>query len=262
LTPTEFVLWFVYLPWGIALICLLAFVLLIVLGGETLRTLVMGRLDKRTHYAMAFSDGGGGAVLKRYHFDGTHGILENDKEFLPFTTPLSDREYTPRLLVPTKEATPEQVDAINEENQKRLAEANRLNAEMPLINEVAKKRSTFEGRPLWLVHMGKNVAETPALIHAQEKAAQMRRAPQITPVELLSVDIIKDFLSANFSRDRLWSLVQKGRDIEAYGRPKKPLNPLLIIILVVGFLFIGLGIYILMGGFDFSGFLKGLGVMR
>jgi hypothetical protein len=137
-----------------------------------------------------------------------------------------------------------------------------MNAELPMINEIAKKRCTFEGRPLWLVHMGKNVAETPALVYAQQKAAEMKRAPSVTPVELVSVDAIKDFLSANFSRDRMWGLFNKGRDYEAYGRPKKPLNPLLIIILIVGVLFIGLGALILSGGIDFSGFLKNLGVMR
>ena len=266
MTPTEFVLWFVYIPWGLCFISVFGFLFTVILGGETLRTLIMGRLDKRTHFALAVSDGGGAASLKRYHFDGTHGVLEREEgkrmEFLPFTTPLSDKDYTPNLLVAQPNATDEQRQLIDEENDRRRAEADRLNHEYPLLNEMAKKRSTLEGRPLWLVHTGKNVAEPPSMVYLQEKAKQYKNAPIVTPVELVSVDTIKDFFTANFSRDRLWSIFQKGRDVEAYGRPKKPLNPLILILGAVAVIFILGGVLILTGGVDFSGWLKGLGVMR
>ena len=261
MSPSEFVFLFVYLPWACAFLGVGAFSFTFIMGGSTLRTIIMGKLDKSTHYALGFSDGGGITQLKRYHFDGTHGILEAGKEYVPFTTPLSDTEYTATPIVYPNGAVDEVKRQVDEQNAINVAEAKRRTFEMGLMNEMAKKRATFEGRPFWLLHLGVNAAEQPSVVYAQQKAKE-RKGAAVTAAELISVDTIKDFMSSNFSRDRLWSIFQKGRDVEAYGRPKKPFNPMLIIIAVVAAILILVGALVLSGQLDFTGWLKGMGVMK
>jgi hypothetical protein len=157
------------LPYGLAFIAVMSTVFLIVMGGSTLSTLIMAKLIKGSQLVLSFSDGGL-AELRRMDFKGEHGVLEDGRNFLLYATPLSDTTYSPDLLVIKPGDSDDMIKAITIENARRTAEANRLNAQMPFLNDMSKRRSFLQGKPLWIGHAGLGVAFPPTLLGEMEKA--------------------------------------------------------------------------------------------
>lgn len=246
------------LPYGLAFVAVMSTVFLIVMGGSTLSTLIMAKLIKGSQLVLSFSDGGL-AELRRMDFKGEHGVLEDGRNFLLYATPLSDTTYSPDLLVIKPGDSDDMVKAITIENARRTAEADRLNAQMPFLNDMSKRRSFLQGNPLWIGHAGLGVAFPPMLLGEMEKAGiKIPKGSQVAKLELITADTIKDFVKMNFSRKRLTSIYRAGVDEGLFGRPRKPFNPLIIILAVFAIIALMIGLLILSGKVDLSGMVRGV----
>jgi hypothetical protein len=71
---------------------------------------------------------------------------------------------------------------------------------------------------------------------------------------------VKDYMTMNFSRKRLYSIWKSGEDAGRYGRPKQPMNPLLILVLLVAGLLLIVGLLILSGKLDLGGWFTSIGL--
>jgi hypothetical protein len=252
--------YYVYIPWALAGLGWLAAIFLFAMGGGTLMTLIQGKMDKRSHFALSWMDGGL-ATLKRVHHFGKQGILEGDGELMLYPTPLSNVTYQETPIVPRGDEAPLVLEAIKAENERRKTDAERLNRELPSINEAVKATTMFEGKPLWIYNESIGAAVTPETLKVMEEAKRrMRGGMTQRVISVVSAATIKDFIGMNFSRQTLIGILRAGEDMGLYGRPKKPFNPILILVIFVAVLFILIGVLILTGKLDFSGWLKGLGV--
>lgn len=264
MTPNEFMIFYVILPWGLAILGALTTVIAFALGGPELITLMKGRMDSKAQFVFSWVDGGQ-ATLEKYHpFE--HGVLEENNKFLLYATPLSDKSYQPTLI--TLEQVLKAMPEISEESAKQMVEAENLKRlgaakqyaeEMPTLNEASKAQCTFAGKPCWLGHRSIGVAMTPSLLELAEKNRRRigKKATQ-SALQTVNVDTIKDFLTMNFSPRRLFQIWRSGEDAGIHGRPKKPFPMLLIIILFGALLFLAIGALIVTGKIDLGGFAKGI----
>lgn len=261
MTPAEFALWFIYLPWAAAFVGVASSLFMLIFGGSTLRTLISAKLDPAAQLVFAYTEGGLFTLEKR-RFTGEHGLLEKgNKDFMLVNTPPNQVVYRPVMAQPKKDATPDEVAKINAENQSRIEEAARKTAEFNRLSEVTKKRGVFEGKPVWIGHRGLGVAINPEFLRKMQET-KMRVAANAVVSEFtpLSVDTIKDYMEMNFSRKRLTSINREGVDEGKYGRPRQPVNPMLYIILIVAAILLIVGVLIATGKLDMSGWLKNMGI--
>ena len=217
MTPGEFVFYYVYLPWSMAIIGIIASVIMFVLGGPELRTIIGGKLDPRANFVFSWVDGGAATIKKYHQFE--HGVMEGDKEFLLYATPLSDVQYdttvsfeAARKMMPGSFSDEVVRGMVEAENLKRGADDARKNGEMPVLNEAAKGQCHFAGKPCWIGHRSIGIAMQPTLVEElQKNRRKVRSSSKQANLYAVGVDTIKDFVSMNFSPKRLFQIWQRRR---------------------------------------------------
>jgi hypothetical protein len=270
LTYGEFFFYYMLLPWIVAVICGLACVLVVVIGGSELRTILAGKLNGKAQFVLGWIDGGK-SVLRAYE-PLEPGVMarNNGKEFICYTSPQTDVNYQIKLvtLEDARKAMPGMAEdvlrkMVEDENASRVEAVKVKNTEMMTVNEAAKTKASFCGRPLWLGHLSVGAAVQPELAVLLEKTKYGRKSLDKAVQRSLDVanpDTIKEFMTYNFNSGLLYSILRRGQDAGRYGKPKKPF-PMFVAIIILVALGLGiLGILIVSGQIDVSGFVKGLGL--
>jgi hypothetical protein len=270
MTYGEFAFYYMILPWMIALIGACACILVVVIGGSELRTILTGKLNGKAQFVLGWVDGGK-TVLKAYE-PLEPGIMarNNGKEFICYTTPQTDVKYQTKLisLEDAKKAMPDTdiedlKKMVEAENAARVVAVKVKDAEMETVNEAAKTKASFCGRPLWLGHLSIGAAVQPELAVLLEKSKYRRKSLDKAVQQFLDVanpDTIKEFMTYNFNSGILYSILRRGIDYGKYGKPKKGF-PMIIVVIVLVALGLGLlGMLIVSGKLDLSGWVKGLGL--
>jgi len=270
MTYGEFAFYYMILPWMIALVGACACILVVVIGGSELRTIISGKLNGKAQFVLGWVDGGK-TVLRAYE-PLEPGIMarNNGKEFICYTTPQADVKYQARLvsMEDARKAMPNideatLVEMVKIENASRTEAVNKKDGEMEAVNEAAKTKASFCGRPLWLGHLSVGAAVQPELATLLEKSKYGRKSLDKAVQQFLDVanpDTIKEFMTYNFNSGILYSILRRGIDYGKYGKPKKPFPMIVVIVILVALGMVVVGMLILSGKIDVSGWVKGLGL--
>jgi hypothetical protein len=271
LTYGEFFLYYMLLPWLFALICFGAAAFIVILGGSELRTILGGKMNPHAHFVLGWFDGGRTELRTYVPFEPNIMTRKNVTEFLTYSTALSKAEYGANMVSfdQARRSVPPEIDdatvqaMVQQENLKRVAEAQRKNLELPQLNEAASTKTSFCGRPLWVGHLGVGAALQPELLRKLEGnerlAKRVDRATQ-SEIDLISPDTIKDFFLGNFNSGILYSILRRGIDYGKYGKPKQGFPMILLLVLGLAAVLLIVGFLILSGKLDVSGFVKSLGL--
>jgi hypothetical protein len=270
MTYGEFAFYYMILPWMFALIGVCACVLVVVIGGSELRTILSAKLNGKAQFVLGWFDGGK-TVLRAYE-PLEPGIMarDNGKEFITYTTPQADVKYQTKLvsMEDARKAMPDMDEEtlrkmVEEENATRVGAVKVKDGEMGMVNEAAKTKASFCGRPLWLGHLSVGAAVQPELAVLLERSKYGRRSLDKSVHHSLDVanpDTIKEFMTYNFNSGILYSILRRGIDYGKYGKPKKPFPMIIIIVILIALGMIVVGMLILSGKIDVSGWVKGLGL--
>jgi len=264
----EFFVFYIMLPWGLALVSFSALILIVAVGGPELRTIISAKLDGACQLVLGWVDGGTFKLMKYYPWE--HGIMKNGNNFMQYTTPLPGLTFEPKKItfaearkqVKPEVANDQQLQAlVDKQNADWAVEAAKENIAMKQLNEDVKAKGTFCGRPLWLGHLSIGVSTTPQFMDrlTKVKNPHLKQPVRVDSLEPTEINI-KDFLAVRFSPVTMFSILRAGEDYGRYGRPKGKFPVLIFVIVILAALFLVIGFLILSGRLDVSEWVKGMGL--
>ena len=278
MTYGEFFFFYMLLPYIFAIVGILAAILMFVLGGSELRTIIGGKMNPRVHFVLGWSDGGKTELRSYIPFEPHIMARKNYTEFLTYSTALpgsdSGNKYAANLVTfdQARKVIPAAVSdvlvqaQVDEENAKRVAEAeraNQLDSGMIPLNEAVATKTSFCGRPLWIGHISAGAAVQPELLRKLEGLKRRIKHPEAAKqfeFDYCTPETIKTWFVGNFNNGILYSILRRGIDFGKYGKPKQGF-PMIILLLIFGAIgILVLGFLIISGKLDVSGFVKGLGL--